>query len=64
MVKYTFDKFPVTKIFASIFEFNTASMRVLEKAGFIREAVLKKSTIKNGKTIDLYYDGLISLSSV
>jgi RimJ/RimL family protein N-acetyltransferase len=34
-------------------------MRVLEKAGFVREAILKKSAIKNGKTIDLYYYGLI-----
>jgi len=34
-------------------------MRVLEKAGFVREAVLKKSAMKNGKIIDLYYYGLI-----
>lgn len=59
MVKQTFENFPVTKIFALIFEFNTASMRVLEKAGFVREAILKKSAIKNGKTIDLYYYGFI-----
>ena len=60
IVEYTFEKFAVTKIFAPIFEFNIASMRVLEKAGFEREAVLKKSAIKNGKTIDLYYYGLIT----
>ena len=59
MVKYTFENFPVTKIFAPVFEFNIASMRVLEKAGFVREAILKKSAIKNGKTIDLHYYGLI-----
>jgi RimJ/RimL family protein N-acetyltransferase len=59
MVEYTFENFPVTKIFAPIFEFNISSMRVLEKVGFVREAVLKKSAIKNGKTIDLYYYGLI-----
>ena len=59
MVTYTFEHFPVIKIFASIFEFNTASMRVLEKAGFVREAVLKKAAIKNGKVIDLHYYGLI-----
>jgi len=59
MAEYTFDNFPVTKIFALTFEFNIPSMRVLEKAGFIREAVLKKSAIKNGQTIDMYYYGLI-----
>jgi len=59
MVEYTFENFPVTKIFAPIFDFNISSMRVLEKAGFIREAVLKNSAIKNGKTIDLYYYGFI-----
>jgi len=58
MVEYTFENFPVTKIYAPIFEYNIASMRVLEKAGFVREAVLKESAIKNGKTIDLYYYGL------
>jgi RimJ/RimL family protein N-acetyltransferase len=59
MIEYTFGNFPVTKIYAPIFEFNIASMRVLEKAGFVREAILKKSAIKNGKTIDLYYYGLV-----
>jgi RimJ/RimL family protein N-acetyltransferase len=59
MVEYTFENFSVTKIFAPVFDFNTASMCVLEKAGFVREAILKKSAIKNGKTIDLYYYGLI-----
>ena len=58
MVEYTFKKFPITKIFAPVFEFNTASMRVLDKAGFYKEAVLKKAAKKNDKTIDLYYYGL------
>ena len=57
MVEYTFEYFHATKIFATIFDFNIPSMRVLEKAGFVREAILKKSAIKNGKTIDLYYYG-------
>ena len=59
MVKYAFENFPVTKIFAPVFELNVASMRVWEKAGFVRYAVLKKSAVKNGKTIDLHYYGLI-----
>jgi RimJ/RimL family protein N-acetyltransferase len=59
MLEHTFENFSFTKIFATVFEYNTASMKVLKKAGFVREAILKKSAIKNGKTIDLYYYGLI-----
>jgi len=59
MVAYVFENFPIVKIYASIFEFNDASKKVLEKAGFTLEAILKKSAIKNGKVIDLYYYGMI-----
>ena len=34
-------------------------MKVLEKAGFEKEGVLKKAAIKNGIVIDLHYYGLI-----
>ena len=37
----------VVRIFAEPFAQNVASQRVLEKAGFVREAVLKNSIIKN-----------------
>ena len=59
MVGYAFENFPVMKIYAPVFEFNNASKKVLEKAGFTLEAILKKSAIKNGQVIDLYYYGLI-----
>lgn len=55
MVDYGFARFPLLKIYAPVFDFNTASQRVLEKAGFRREAVLKKAAIKNNKVIDMYY---------
>jgi RimJ/RimL family protein N-acetyltransferase len=35
-----------------VYEWNPASMRVLEKAGFSREGVLRKSTLKDGQLID------------
>ena len=37
---------------ARVFEWNPASMRVLEKAGFVREGVLKRSISKDGCLID------------
>jgi len=40
------------RIFAGVFEWNPASMRVLEKAGYTREAVLRQSAVKDGKVID------------
>lgn len=46
---YGFDKLNLTRVFAGVFEFNTASMRVLEKNGFENEAVFKQAVFKNGK---------------
>ncbi len=37
---------------APVFEWNPASMRVLEKAGFVREGLLKRSVFKDGQLID------------
>lgn len=37
---------------ASVFAWNPASMRVLEKAGFVREGVLRHSVTKDGQLID------------
>lgn len=37
---------------AQVFEWNPASMRVLEKAGFVREAVLRSAASKDGYLID------------
>ncbi|MDR2038414.1 MAG: GNAT family N-acetyltransferase [Bacteroidales bacterium] len=59
MVGYSFSHFSIRKLYAPVFEFNTASQRVLEKAGFEKEAVLKQSAIKNNVVIDLHYYVLI-----
>jgi ribosomal-protein-alanine N-acetyltransferase len=52
IVDYTFRNYAVYRIYAGVFEYNLASMRVLEKAGFHQEAVLKKSLVKEGKLFD------------
>jgi RimJ/RimL family protein N-acetyltransferase len=59
MTVYVFDNFPLWKIYAPVFDFNIASQKVLQKAGFEREAILKQAAIKNGKIIDLHYYSLI-----
>ena len=59
MVAYVFAHFPLQKIYAPVFDFNIASQKVLQKAGFEREAVLKQAAVKNGKIIDLHYYSLI-----
>ncbi len=52
MIKHGFEEFDLIRIFARVFENNTASMRVLEKNGFKKEGVFKKALVKNGKILD------------
>ena len=59
MSTYVFANFSIIKIYATPFSFNIGSMRVLEKAGFIKEGILKQTAIKNGKVIDCHYYGLV-----
>ena len=42
----------VARIFAPVFSWNPASMRVLEKAGYRRESVLVRGGVKEGTLID------------
>ena len=51
-VDWAFEHYKLTRIFAMAFSHNVASMRVLEKAGFEREGVLRRSAIKNGVVLD------------
>jgi [ribosomal protein S5]-alanine N-acetyltransferase len=52
ITRYGFEKLNLIKIYAGIFDFNTTSQKVLSKAGFYKEAVLKNALIKNGKVCD------------
>jgi RimJ/RimL family protein N-acetyltransferase len=45
-------RFGFHRIFARVFARNKASARVLEKTGFTREALLKKSAVKDGVILD------------
>jgi [ribosomal protein S5]-alanine N-acetyltransferase len=52
MIAYGFDNFLFNKIKAHVFHPNTASMRVLEKCGFYKEAILKNSVFKYDAYLD------------
>ena len=49
---YAFETFDLCRVYAGVFEWNPASMRVLEKAGYEFECRMKKSVTKDGETID------------
>lgn len=49
---YAFGNFDICRLFAHVFEWNGASARVLEKAGYTLEGRLRKSVTKDGQTID------------
>lgn len=43
-----FTRFDITRLYAVPFADHTASVRVLEKAGYVREGHMRRSAIKNG----------------
>jgi RimJ/RimL family protein N-acetyltransferase len=49
---YAFKNYDVCRLYAHVFDWNPASTRVLEKAGYEFEGRLKKSVTKAGQTID------------
>jgi RimJ/RimL family protein N-acetyltransferase len=52
LCEYGFKELNLVRIEAPIFAFNTASIRVVEKAGFKKEELMKKAYVKNGEYID------------
>jgi len=49
VVKYCFNRLKLRRLYAYVFPRNQASLRVLFKAGFKKEGLLKKNVVKNGK---------------
>lgn len=52
--QYAVQQFGLTRVFAIPFVDNIGSIRVLEKAGYVREGLMKQSAIKNGVVRDQY----------
>ena len=57
--QYVFRHTGIIRIFAEPFAYNTASCRVLEKAGFKLEGTLRQNAVKNGKILDMKMYALI-----
>lgn len=47
-----FARFDIVRIFAEPYAYNNGSIKVLEKAGFTLEGVMKQSVYKNGQIFD------------
>lgn len=47
-----FERYHLTRIFAVPFADHTASIRVLEKSGYVKEGVMRQSAIKDGRIRD------------
>lgn len=52
MLPYIFDNFEINRVFARPFSTNLASQKVLENCGFILEARLKGTILKDGEVLD------------
>jgi [ribosomal protein S5]-alanine N-acetyltransferase len=53
LTEHAFASFDLCRLQAYVFEHNGASARVLEKAGYLWEARLRKAATKDGHTFDL-----------
>ncbi|MCU0379491.1 MAG: GNAT family N-acetyltransferase, partial [Bacteroidales bacterium] len=54
LTHYGIKHLDLVRIYASVYDFNKTSQRVLEKAGYRFEGVAKKAIIKNGVILDDY----------
>jgi RimJ/RimL family protein N-acetyltransferase len=54
MTPWAVKTYGLTRLFAVPFEWNTASMRVLEKAGYAFEGRMRRSAIKDGTIVDQF----------
>ena len=59
LTEYAFTELDLNRLFAYVFEWNPASTRVLEKAGYLCEGRLRKSAVKNGRTVDQLVYGIV-----
>ena len=57
--RYVFEHSDIIRIFADPYDYNTASCRVLEKAGFQFEGTLRSNAVKNGKILDMKMYALV-----
>ncbi|WP_259068521.1 GNAT family N-acetyltransferase [Mucilaginibacter sp. X4EP1] len=59
VTNYAFTSLGAIRVQAIVFGNNPQSMRVLEKAGFTKEGVLRNNVIKNGVVLDEHVYGML-----
>ncbi|HEX9000078.1 MAG TPA: GNAT family N-acetyltransferase [Blastocatellia bacterium] len=59
LTAWAFENFDLHRIYAGVLEWNPASMRVLEKAGYKFEARLRNAVIKEGVVMDEFIYAVI-----
>lgn len=52
LTRYGFETFGLTRIFAVPFASSSASIRVLEKCGYVREGILRRGAVKEDIVLD------------
>jgi ribosomal-protein-alanine N-acetyltransferase len=52
IVDWAFEELDLIRIFAFVFESNTASVKVLEKNGFTLEGTMRRAVFKRGRLMD------------
>ncbi len=52
--EYAFEQFDLVRVYGYVYDWNPASARVMEKAGYQCEGRLKKSVMKDGQVIDQF----------
>ena len=58
--EYAFRTFDLCRIYAVVFEWNPASRRVLEKAGYALEGRMHRAAVKEGRVLDQYLYAAVS----
>lgn len=57
--EYCFDELNLHRVGAIVYAFNTASWRILEKTGAVRELTLREHVLRDGQLHDMYGYGLL-----
>ena len=58
-LEYCFDELNLHRVCAVIYAFNTASWRIFERAGAVRELTLREHVLRDGQLHDMYAYGLL-----
>lgn len=59
MARHAFQDLGKERVYANVYDYNPASRRVLEKAGFALEGKARNAAIKNGRLMDVWTYGCV-----